>query len=64
MSFDINVSLEETALRAWAEFGAAWSSPDGGIGYGWLYDVQGWTMPGSKTNAQPRKTCLLTCGNL
>ena len=45
-NFDIRVSLEETARLAWEEFREAWSFQTGGIGYGWLYDVQKWTMAG------------------
>ena len=42
--FDVRVSLEDTAQLAWDQFGDAWPSPTGGIGYGWLHDVQAWTM--------------------
>ena len=46
-SFDIKVSLEETAKLAWETFGEAWSFDDGGIDKHWLYTVQHWPMPAS-----------------
>ena len=43
---EIKVSLKETARLAWEEFREAWSLEPGGIEYGWLYNVQGWTKGG------------------
>ena len=43
---EIKVSLKETARLAWEEFREAWSFEPGGIEYGWLYNVQGWTKGG------------------
>ena len=40
MWFDLKVSVEEAAGRAWQQFGTRWAFPNN-VDYQWFYDVQG-----------------------